>query len=177
MDYSCGRSTFIPPNPIPFWHYFNRSMSYKFVVRVYQTNTNAFFKPVETSVYKAGTWSNNDGEHILLLGYDTSAAIRLDAGSEHVVVLLGNHDKNVWCDIDTDIGGKSSAQLNMQYYDGQARERDRKKFQRIIFSQLISSSIDISAKPDRNVQNVALAGCGHVQIYNLVMFMTCQHEP
>ncbi|KAL4256382.1 fruit body lectin [Pleurotus pulmonarius] len=93
-------------------------MSYKFVVRVYQTNTNAFFKPVETSVYKAGTWSNNDGEHILLLGYDTSAAIRLDAGSEHVVVLLGNHDKNVWCDIDTDIGGKSSAQLNMQYYDG-----------------------------------------------------------
>ncbi|KAG9224195.1 hypothetical protein CCMSSC00406_0004694 [Pleurotus cornucopiae] len=136
-------------------------MSYKFVVRVYQTNTNAFFKPVEASVYKAGTWSNNDGEHILLLGYDTSAAIRLDAGSEHVVVFLGNHDKNVWCDIDTDIGGKSSAQLNMQYYDGQARERDRKKFQK---------SANITNKKARKF-NVELVGdpSSHLLTANIII--------
>ncbi len=112
-----------------FYHSYtsSRDMAYKFTVRVYQTNTNAYFTPIETSVHDAGYWSNTDGQYTLMTGFNTSGAIRFHSGGENVVVFLGNHDKKIWCDIDTDIDGNTAAKLNAEYYDGKARERDRKK--------------------------------------------------
>ncbi|KAJ8488169.1 hypothetical protein ONZ45_g3905 [Pleurotus djamor] len=94
-------------------------MATQITVRIYQTNTNAWFKVVETSVHHAGIWEYKNGEYVLTIGYDTSGAIKVDAGGEEAVFVFGAHDgrDRPWCDVVTDLKpGETASAINREYY-------------------------------------------------------------
>ncbi|KAF4569520.1 hypothetical protein EYR40_008495 [Pleurotus pulmonarius] len=134
-------------------------MAYIFTVRIYQSNTNAYFTPIETSVHDAGYWSNTDGQYTLNMGFDTSGAIRLHSGSENVVVFIGNHNKKVWCDLDTDIEGNTAAKLNAQYYDGKVMERERGRHMKSVTAvnyKMRRFCVDLEGEGNQFVANIII---------------------
>jgi hypothetical protein len=82
-------------------------MSYNIKVRVYQTNTNAFFRIVEQGVWhyaNGGTWSDKDGVLTLTMGGSgTSGMLRFmtEHGKEAFFIALGVHNYKRWVDIVT----------------------------------------------------------------------------
>jgi hypothetical protein len=108
-------------------------MSYKITLRVYQTNTNAFFKVVEQTVWNyanGGTWTEFDGQKVLTMGGSgTSGTIRFTADTgENFIVALGVHNYKRWCDIVTNLtNDQTGVIINPQYYNGGPRAYMREK--------------------------------------------------
>lgn len=108
-------------------------MSYKITLRIYQTNTNAFFRVVEAAAGHpggpGGSWSAVRDEHVLTLGGSGSAgALRLldeDTG-EAFVVVLGVHEHRRWCDVVTRLQpGQTAASVLREYFThGGAADRE-----------------------------------------------------
>ncbi|KAF4612357.1 hypothetical protein D9613_003895 [Agrocybe pediades] len=96
-------------------------MSYSIALRTYQTNTTAFFHPVEQTVWhfaNGGTWSDTDGTKTLTMGGSgTSGGIRfLSNTNEQFIVFVGVHNYVRWCDIAVDPVGNTATTLNPVYY-------------------------------------------------------------
>jgi hypothetical protein len=108
-------------------------MSYKITLRVYQTNTNAYFHVVEQTVWNyanGGTWSQTDEERTLTMGGSgTSGTIRFVADNgENFIVALGVHNYKRWCDIVTNLTGEQTGTvINPQYYNSGPRAYQREK--------------------------------------------------
>jgi hypothetical protein len=104
-------------------------MSYSITAQIYQTNTNAFFRVVEKTVWhfaNGGTWSEVDGTHVLNMGGSgTSGSLRLVSDSgENFIITLGVHNYKRWGDIVTNLGnGQTGVVINPQYYEGDHPER------------------------------------------------------
>lgn len=108
-------------------------MSYTIAVQVYQTNQNAFFQVVEKAVFANGTWSENNGIHVLTMGASgTSGSLRLVAADtgENFIVTLGVHNYKVWGDIVTklDPTSQTAVKISPEYYEtewGGTNNKDR----------------------------------------------------
>ncbi|KAI5781047.1 fungal fruit body lectin [Peziza echinospora] len=110
-------------------------MSYSITVRLYQTNTNAYFSLVEKTVWhyaNGGTWATSNDEYTLTMGGSgTSGVLRLQSDTgERVTFALGVHNYKRWCDIVTGLStSQTGVIINGEYYDAahkdrcQARER------------------------------------------------------
>lgn len=112
-------------------------MSYNITVRVYQTNTKAFFNIVEKTVWKyanGGTWSESNGAQVLSMGGSgTSGTLRFQSSDgEKFIVALGVHNYKRWCDIVSNLGNdQTGVVINPEYYDGtrdSARELQRAEY-------------------------------------------------
>ncbi|KAF8900130.1 lectin [Gymnopilus junonius] len=96
-------------------------MSYSIALQLYQTNTNAYFHPVEQTVWNfanGGTWSRTDEVRTLTMGGSgTSGTMRFvsDTG-ENFLVAVGVHNFARWCDIVTN--DQTGTVINPQYYGG-----------------------------------------------------------
>ena len=106
-------------------------MTYTINVRIYQTNTNAFFKVVERSSnlgngLGSSNWTEANDQHVLTMGVSgTSGMLRLLSNTgEHVTIVLGVHNYVRWVDVvadgDSHLYGGSILQ---QYYSGVPRDR------------------------------------------------------
>ncbi|PHH66877.1 hypothetical protein CDD81_5229 [Ophiocordyceps australis] len=107
-------------------------MTYTTTVRVYQTNHNAFFRPVEFTVFRNGTWAMSNSEYILTMGASgTSGSIRFLADTgESFIVTLGVHNYKVWGDIVTklDASDQTGVVITPEYYEtewGGTQNKDR----------------------------------------------------
>ncbi|KAI0312128.1 fungal fruit body lectin-domain-containing protein [Amylostereum chailletii] len=106
-------------------------MSYTITVRVYQANTDAFFKIVEKTVWKyanGGTWAEANGEQVLTMGGSgTSGTLRfLSNTGELFIVALGVHNYRRWADIVTDLTpSDTGVAINPQYYSYGSNARAR----------------------------------------------------
>ncbi|KAH9477095.1 Boletus edulis lectin [Psilocybe cubensis] len=143
-------------------------MSYSIATRTYQTNTNAFFRPVEKTVWNyanGGTWTPDSAQQTTLTmgGSGTSGILRFasDSGESHAVV-LGVHNYVRWCDIITDIPTSQTATtLHPLYYaGGNAQSAQREK-------QLASCSA--TAKNGRTVNVVYTVATGNNLSANIVI--------
>ncbi|KAF8434250.1 lectin [Terfezia claveryi] len=98
-------------------------MSYTISVRIYQTNTNAFFQLVEKTVWNyanGGTWTEANDEHILTIGGSgTSGTLRFSSDTgERFLVALGVHNYKRWGDIVTGLStDQTGVVLNAEYYN------------------------------------------------------------
>jgi Fungal fruit body lectin len=99
-------------------------MSYTITIRVFQTNTNAFFNIVEKTVWYyagGGTWTESNGEHVLTMGDSgTSGSLRLVADTgESFFVVFGVHNWKKWGAVVTDLAkDQTGVSLHPQYYAG-----------------------------------------------------------
>jgi Fungal fruit body lectin len=98
-------------------------MTYTVVVRVYQTNPNAFFHVVEKTVWhyaNAGTWSESNGTLVLTMGGSgTSGTLRFIADTGEIfLAVLGVHNYDVAADLAVAETGKVA---NAEYYAGGKR--------------------------------------------------------
>ena len=72
-------------------------MSYTITVQIYQTNPNAFFRVVESTVWQyanGGTWAESNGTRVLTMGGSgTCGSLRFvsDTG-ENFIATLGVHN-------------------------------------------------------------------------------------
>ena len=105
-------------------------MSYKISVRIYQTNTNAFFNIVEKTVWNyanGGTWSESNREQVLTMGGSgTSGTLRFLADTgENFIVALGVHNYKRWCDIVTNLSNdQTDVIINPEYYNDAYPDRE-----------------------------------------------------
>ena len=82
-------------------------MSYSIKARVYQTNTNAYFRIIEKGVWhyaNGGTWTDQDGVLTLTMGGSgTSGMLRFmtEQGKEAFFIAFGVHNYKPWVDIIT----------------------------------------------------------------------------
>ncbi|PPQ80344.1 hypothetical protein CVT25_003627 [Psilocybe cyanescens] len=112
-------------------------MSYSISTFTYQTNTNAFFIPVEKTVWNyanGGTWTpDSAGQTTLTMGGSgTSGIVRfISNAGENFAVVLGVHNYVRWCDIITDIPTSQTATtLQPLYYaSGSTQSAQREKQQ------------------------------------------------
>src|SRR5690606_15030429 len=93
-----------------------------------QTNTNAWFKIVEKSVWhyaNGGYWSEVDGAHVLTMGGSgTSGILRFKSDDEEFIVALGVHNWKRWCDIVTNLRDNNTAcVIQGEYYSSAHRNR------------------------------------------------------
>ena len=108
-------------------------MSYIITARIYQTNPNAFFQPIESTVWNyanGGTWSLVDGAHVLTMGGSgTSGILRFESDTgERFSVALGVHNNARWCDIVTGLAAKDTAvAIHPEYYNNGKRAYTREK--------------------------------------------------
>ena len=113
-------------------------MSYKITARVFRTNTNAFFRIVEKTVFLRGTWAEVDEQHVLTMDSSgTSGTLRFkpDGAGEEVVVALGVHNYKRWGDIVTNLTDEQTGVvINPQYYDGTADRAHARESQRSEYS-------------------------------------------
>ncbi|KDR78256.1 hypothetical protein GALMADRAFT_65329 [Galerina marginata CBS 339.88] len=99
-------------------------MSYTTTLRLYQTNPNAYFRPVEQTVWNyanGGTWSHIDEERKLAMGGSgTSGTIRFVADTgDNFLVAVGVHNYKRWCDIVPDLTStQTGAVIQPLYYTG-----------------------------------------------------------
>lgn len=110
-------------------------MSYSITCQVYQTNTDAFFRCVEKTVWKfanGGTWDLDQDGHVLTMGGSgTCGSLRFVADNgENFIATLGVHSYKRWCDIVTNLTkDQTGVIITPQYYDNaypgriQAREK------------------------------------------------------
>jgi len=102
-------------------------MSYKITLRIYQTNTNAFFRVVEQTVWNyanGGTWSDIDGQKVLTMGGSgTSGTIRFQSDTgENFLVIVGVHNYKPWYDIAPDLkNDETGTVINPEYYGSGVR--------------------------------------------------------
>nr|4YLD_A Chain A, Sclerotium Rolfsii lectin variant 1 (SSR1) [Agroathelia rolfsii]4YLD_B Chain B, Sclerotium Rolfsii lectin variant 1 (SSR1) [Agroathelia rolfsii]4Z2Q_A Chain A, Lectin [Agroathelia rolfsii]4Z2Q_B Chain B, Lectin [Agroathelia rolfsii] len=107
--------------------------TYKITVRVYQTNPDAFFHPVEKTVWKyanGGTWTITDDQHVLTMGGSgTSGTLRFHADNgESFTATFGVHNYKRWCDIVTNLAADETGMvINQQYYSQKNREEARER--------------------------------------------------
>lgn len=95
-------------------------MAYTITAQVYQTNTNAFFRVVEKTVFNNGTWDEVKDAHILNMGASgTSGSIRFVADTgENFIVTLGVHNYKPWGDIVTKLdNSQTGVKINPEYYE------------------------------------------------------------
>ena len=129
-------------------------MSYTIKVRVYQTNTNAFFRIVEKGVWhyaNGGTWKDVDGYHILTMGGSgTSGILRFmtEQGKEAFFIALGVHNYKPWVDTITGLGDDiTGVRALPEYYNNTNPERVKsREAQRTSQSILNINSRTISTK-------------------------------
>ena len=96
-------------------------MSYRITARVYQPNTNNFFRVVEQTVFTEGTWDESNGEYVLSMSRSgSSGTLRfVGSGGERFIVALGVHNSRRWCDIVTNLTEEQTGVvIHPQYYDG-----------------------------------------------------------
>ncbi|KAM5349657.1 hypothetical protein ACJ41O_006162 [Fusarium nematophilum] len=105
-------------------------MSYSIKTRVYQTNTNAYFRIVEKGVWhyaNGGTWADHDGLLTLTMGGSgTSGMLRFmtEEGREAFYIALGVHNYKPWVDIVTGLGNDITCVKALpEYYNDTHRER------------------------------------------------------
>ncbi|KIK57113.1 hypothetical protein GYMLUDRAFT_87113 [Collybiopsis luxurians FD-317 M1] len=119
-------------------------MSYSIKVKVYQTNTNAFFQLVEKDVWyyaNGGVWNESDGVHKLSMGGSgTSGMLRFrsEQGNEAFWVAQGVHNYKPWVDIVTNLTNDYTGVKGLPEYYGstvpgraQAREAQRTSWQAV----------------------------------------------
>ncbi|EFY84236.1 Lectin [Metarhizium acridum CQMa 102] len=98
-------------------------MSYSITVRVYQTNTNTYFHPVERTVFRNGTWSETNTAYVLHMGASgTAGSLRFLADSgESFIVTLGVHNHKPWGDIVTklDPASQTGVVITPEYYEAE----------------------------------------------------------
>ncbi|PHH71788.1 hypothetical protein CDD82_6336 [Ophiocordyceps australis] len=95
-------------------------MSYTITTRVYQTNHNAFFAPVEFCVFNNGSWTSCSYEPVLTMGGSgTSGCIRFVADTgENFIVAIGVHNYKPWGDIVTKLDtNQTGVKLLPEYYE------------------------------------------------------------
>ncbi|KIK55803.1 hypothetical protein GYMLUDRAFT_175039 [Collybiopsis luxurians FD-317 M1] len=117
-------------------------MSYTINVKVYQTNTNAFFHIVEQGVYaNGGTWHESNGVHVLTMGSSGTSGMlifRTEQGKEPFWVVQGVHNYRPWVDIVTNLSDDVTAAKGLaEYYNNtvpgraQAREAQRTSWEAV----------------------------------------------
>ncbi|KAH9995931.1 lectin [Russula compacta] len=108
-------------------------MSYTITAKVYQTNTNAFFRIVEKTVWKyanGGTWSEVDDQQVLTIGGSgTSGSLRFVSDtSENFIITLGVDGSKRWGDIVTNLtSSETGVVINPQYYDSNYPDREKQR--------------------------------------------------
>ncbi len=107
-------------------------MAYTITVQVYQTNTNAFFSPVEKTVFTNGTWQEVKNTYLLSMsGSGTCGSLRFVADTgENFIVTLGVHNYKPWGDIVTklDPATQTGVKITPEYYEkewGGTENKDR----------------------------------------------------
>ncbi|OTA80812.1 hypothetical protein M434DRAFT_86025 [Hypoxylon sp. CO27-5] len=129
-------------------------MAYTIKVRVYQTNTNAFFNIVERGIWhyaNGGTWGEEKGGHKLTMDESgTSGMLRFvsEGGEEAFWVVAGIHKSVRWVDIVTNIIREDTCVKSLpEYYNGTKPERvAAREAQRESWAATNSEGRRISAK-------------------------------
>ena len=108
-------------------------MSYTITAQVYQTNTTAFFRVVEQTVWKyanGGTWDEVKGAYLLTMGGSgTSGSLRFvsDTG-ENFIITLGVHNYKRWGDIVTNLtSDQTGVIITPEYYSDQHPNREKQR--------------------------------------------------
>jgi hypothetical protein len=105
-------------------------MSYTITAQVYQTNTNAFFRVVEQTVWQyanGGTWDEVKGAYLLTMSSSGSLRFVSDT-SENFIITLGVHNYKRWGDIVTNLTpDQTGVIINPQYYSDQHPNREKQR--------------------------------------------------
>ncbi|KZV96848.1 hypothetical protein EXIGLDRAFT_764915 [Exidia glandulosa HHB12029] len=71
-------------------------MSYTIIVKVFQTNPNAWFEVIESTVWhyaNGGSWTKANDKYVLTMGSTgTSGILRFQSGDQYFIVALGVDD-------------------------------------------------------------------------------------
>ncbi|KAH7251534.1 Cytolysin/lectin [Fusarium tricinctum] len=108
-------------------------MSYTIKVRVYQTNTNAFFHIVEKGCWhyaNGAQWTEQNGILTLSMGGSgTSGMLRFktEQGKEAFFVALGVHNYKPWVDTVTGLSDEVTCVKALPEYYGNASDRTRSR--------------------------------------------------
>lgn len=110
------------------------SMSYKITIRVFQTNSNAYFHLGEQTIWnyaKGGTWSDIHNELVLDMGDSgTSGTLRFVSSDmkEQFVLAVGVHNYKRWADIVTNLTHEQTGtSIQAEYYNEGRRAYAREK--------------------------------------------------
>jgi len=104
---------------------------YTIAIRVYQTNPDNYFQITEKTAWhyaNGGTWSENNGIHILTQGGSgTSGSLRfVGKNGEAFVLTVGVHNYKRWGDIVTNLKTNETALvINPQYYSAEHKDREK----------------------------------------------------
>jgi hypothetical protein len=108
-------------------------MSYTITAEVEQTNTNAFFRVVEQTVWKyaqGGTWDEVKGTYLLTMGGSgTSGSLRFasDTG-ENFIITLGIDGYKRWGDIVTNLtSDQTGVIITPEYYSAEHPNREKQR--------------------------------------------------
>lgn len=141
-------------------------MSYSITTRTYQTNTNAFFQPVEKTIWNfanGGTWTDANGETTLTMGGSgTSGIVRFVSGGENFAVVLGVHNYARWCDIVTDIPSTTTATTLQPLYYGSGTPQSAQREKQ-------SSSCTATSKNGRPINVTYTVASGNALKANIVI--------
>lgn len=109
-------------------------MSYSIKVKVYQTNTNAFFQLIEKGVWHyadGGVWTEQSDIHKLTMGGSGTSGIlrfKTEQGKEAFFVALGVHNCKPWVDIITGLANDiTGVRALPEYYNGTNPDREHSR--------------------------------------------------
>jgi hypothetical protein len=109
-------------------------MSYTITARIYRTNSNAFFRVVEKTVWhfaNGGTWGEvNETQVLKMGGSGTCGSLRFEneTGDEKFIVTLGVHNYKRWGDIVTNLTNEETGVvITPQYYSDEHRDREQQR--------------------------------------------------
>ncbi|KAI3324400.1 fruit body lectin [Xylariaceae sp. AK1471] len=138
-------------------------MSYTINVRVYQSNTDTYFRIVENSVWhyaNGGTWANSDGLLALTMGGSGTAGMlrfQTEEGKESFTVALGVHSYKPWVHILTDIATSATCvTLLPDYYNGK-------------HSDAVNPTFNIQNSAGRTISAEYKVAEGHNLVLNIVL--------
>jgi hypothetical protein len=138
-------------------------MSYTTQVRLYQSNTNAYFRVVESGVWhyaNGGTWATSNGVLELTMGGSgTAGMLRLQTldGKEPFTVALGVHNYKPWVHILPDVASNATCvTLLPDYYSGK-------------HSDAVNPTFSVSNAESRNLSAAYAVAEGHNLVLNIIL--------
>ncbi|CCA75796.1 hypothetical protein PIIN_09784 [Serendipita indica DSM 11827] len=141
-------------------------MAYQITVRVFQTNSNAFFRCVEQSVFSSGTWTSTSDTYVLnMTGSGTSGSLRLEADTgERIIAVFGVHNYKRWCDIVTALTPADSGTKLLPEWYVEGTDRGKVKW-----SQLAEYSVTSTAPRARKYSIKYVVADGNNLVANLTI--------
>ncbi|CAG7851012.1 SubName: Full=Uncharacterized protein {ECO:0000313/EMBL:CCA75796.1} [Serendipita indica DSM 11827] len=129
-------------------------MAYQITVRVFQTNSDAFFRCVEHDTYVLN-----------MTGSGTSGSLRLEADTgERIIAVFGVHNYKRWCDIVTALTPADSGTKLLPEWYVEGTDRGKVKW-----SQLAEYSVTSTAPRARKYSIKYVVADGNNLVANLTI--------